>query len=136
MKSLSCSSAKSKSVNRLSIKMNKKVTEYIGKQKEPQKQICSKLRRIILKAFPDIKEDMKMGVPWYKGMYYIVRLRDSVNLGVSVKGLNKQDMSNFSGTGKYMRHLKFKDVKDIDEANIIKLLKLVDKKAECGSYWK
>jgi len=118
--------------------MNKKVTEYIEKQKKPQKQICNKLRKIILKTFPDIKEDMKMGVPWYKEMYYIVGLKDSVNLGVSVKGLNKQDMSNFSGRGEYMRHLKFKSLKEVDadEAKIIRLLRLVDKKAECGSCWK
>ncbi|MDD5191670.1 MAG: DUF1801 domain-containing protein [Candidatus Nanoarchaeia archaeon] len=116
--------------------MNKKVTEYIEKQKPPQKEICDKLRKIILKTFPKINEDMKMGVPWYEGMYYIVGLKDSVNLGFSVKGLKKEDIGNFKGEGRLMRHLKFKDVKDIDEKHIIKLLKLVDKKAECGSCYK
>ena len=32
-----------------------------------------------------IKESIKMGVAWYEGMYYIVGLKDSVNLGFSVK---------------------------------------------------
>jgi len=116
--------------------MNKLVTEYIGKQKSPQKEICKKLRKIILKTFPKINEKMKMGVPWYEGKYYVVGLKDSVNLGFSVKGLSKKDRDNFKGTGKFMRHLKFKEVKEIDEKEIVKLLKLVDKKAECGSCFK
>lgn len=112
--------------------MDKKVYEYIEKQKSPQKEICKKIRRMILKTFPKIDEKMKMGVAWY-GKYYIVSLKDSVNLGFSVKGLSKKDKDNFKGSGNLMRHLKFKEVKDIDEEEIVKLLKLVDKKAECGN---
>lgn len=115
--------------------MSKEVEEYIEKQKSPQKEICKRLRKLILKAFPKIDEKMKMGVPWY-GKYYIVGLKDSVNLGFSVKGLSKKDKNNFQGEGTYMRHLKFKETKEVDEKNLIKLLKLVDKKAECGSCFK
>lgn len=116
--------------------MEKDVTRYIEKQKSPQKEICKKLRKVILKTFPKIDEKMKLGVPWYEGMYYIVGLKDSVNLGFSVKGLLKKDRDNFKGAGKFMRHLKFKEVKEIDEKEVIKLLRLVDKKAECGSCFK
>lgn len=105
------------------------------KQKSPQKEICKKLRKIILKTFPRIGEKMKMGVAWY-GKYYIVGLKDSVNLGFSVKGLLKKERDNFTGSGKFMRHLKFKGLKEVDEKKIVKLLKLVDKKAECGSCFK
>ena len=49
--------------------MNKEVEKYIEKQKSPQKEICKKLSKIILNTFPDIKEEMKMGVPWYEGKY-------------------------------------------------------------------
>lgn len=115
--------------------MNKLVTQYIEKQKSPQKEICKKLRKIILKTFPKIDEKIKMGVPWYS-KYYIVALKDSVNLGVSVQGLLKKDRDNFTGTGMSMRHLKFRELKEIDEKKVIKLLKLVDKKAECGSCFK
>ena len=115
--------------------MNKQVTEYIEKQKSPQKEICKKLRKIILNTLPDIDEKMKMGVAWY-GKYYIVGLKDSVNIGFSVKGLSKKDMDNFKGAGKFMRHLKFRDVKEISEKDIIRLLRLVDKKAGCGSCFK
>lgn len=105
--------------------MKNKVDEYIKKQKSPQKEICARLRRIILKTFPKINEEMKMGVPWYEGKYYIVALKDHVNLGFSVKGLSKKDSSNFEGKGGYMRHIKFFTLKDIDNKKIVRLLKLV-----------
>ena len=111
--------------------MDKKVTEYIEKKKSPQKEICKKLRKIILKTFPKTTEEMKLGVPWYE-KFYIVALKDHVNLGFSVKGLSKKDASNFEGNGKLMRHLKFFTVKDVDEKKIAKLLKLVKRKSkEC-----
>lgn len=115
--------------------MNKEVNQYIKKQKSPQKEICKKLRTVILKTFPKIKEQFKLGVAWY-GKYYIVGLKNSVNLGFSVKGLLKKDKDNFTGAGKLMRHLKFKELKEIDEKKIVKLLKLVDRKAQCGSCFK
>lgn len=116
-------------------KMDKEVTNYIEKQKSPQKEICKKLRELIFKTLPNIDEKVKLGVAWY-GKYYIVGLKDSVNLGFSVKGLSKADMDNFTGKGTYMRHLKFRELRDVDDKRIIRLLKLVDKKAECGSCYK
>ena len=34
--------------------MNQKVTEYIAKQKSPQKEICEELRKIFFKNFPNV----------------------------------------------------------------------------------
>lgn len=55
--------------------MNKEVHKYIEKQKSPQKEICYKLRDIILQKFPDIKEEMKMGVPWYEDKFILSPLK-------------------------------------------------------------
>jgi hypothetical protein len=107
--------------------MNKEVEKYIEKQKSPQREICHKLRTIILKTFPDIKEEMKMGVPWYEGKYYIVALKDHVNLGFSLKGLSKKEIELFEGGGKTMKHIKLYSLKEIDEKKIIKLMKLIKK---------
>jgi hypothetical protein len=107
------------------INMNKEVDDYLEKQKSPEKEICQKLREIILKTFPGINEEMKMGVPWYEGKYYIVALRDHVNLGFSLKGLSKTEMNLFEGSGKLMRHIKIFSLKEIDENKIVKLLKMV-----------
>lgn len=108
--------------------MNKEVENYIEKQKSAQREICHKLRTIILKTFPDIKEEMKMGVPWYEGRYYIVALKDHVNLGFSLTGLSKKEIELFEGGGKTMKHIKLYSLKEIDEKKIVKLLRVVEKK--------
>ena len=69
-----------------------------------------------------------MGVPWYEDKFYIVALRDHVNLGFSVKGLSEQEKALFEGKGQMMRHLKFYSVEEIDDAKLKKLLKLVAEK--------
>lgn len=109
-----------------------KVEAYIKKQKSPQKEILKKLRKIILKTFPKINEEMRVGVPCYGctekhacGKYYIVALRDHVNMGFSLKGLAKKQIALFDGTGKTMKHIKFFSLKDIDEKKIVKLMKLI-----------
>jgi len=107
--------------------MKKEAERYIEKQKTPQKEIIKKLRRIILKTFPKIKEEMKMGVPWYEGKYYIVGLKDHVNMGFCLGGMSKKDMGLLEGAGKTMRHLKFYSLRDIDEKKIVKLMKAVKK---------
>jgi len=63
------------------MKLSKAVNDYVQKQKSPRKEICQRLRDIILRTYPNIKEEMKLGVPWYEGRYYIVALKSYVNLG-------------------------------------------------------
>lgn len=109
--------------------MDKTVKAYFEKQKTPQKEICLTLRSIILKTFPEIEEAMKWGVPAYAtDKFYIVALKDHVNLGFSLKGLTKEEIAMFDGGGKTMKHIKVHSQKDLDEKRIIKLLKLVMKK--------
>ena len=104
------------------------VGEYIEKQKSPQRELIKRLRAIILETFPNVKEELKMGVPWYEGKYYIVALKDHVNMGFSVKGLSEQEMALFEGKGKMMRHVKFYSLKDVDRTRVTKLLRLVGEK--------
>ena len=115
--------------------MDEKVDEYIKKQKSPQKEICERLRKIILKTIPEINEEMRVGVPCYGytnkdicGKYYIAALKDHVNLGFSLKGLTEEEIKFFEGTGKTMKHIKVYSLKNIDEEKIVKLLKLVNEK--------
>lgn len=109
--------------------MDKKVDEYIEKLKSPQKEVCGKLREIIFNTFPDIKEEMKWGVPSYEdGKYYFVALKTHVNLGFSLKGLSKEEIALFEGGGKTMKHIKISSLKDIDEKRVVELLKLIKKK--------
>ena len=110
--------------------MDVKVKEYIEKQKSPQKEICLRLREIILKTFPDAKEEMKWGVPVFaNGKFYIGALKNQVNLGFSINGLTKEQIALFEGSGKTMRHIKVRTLSDIDEKRIVKLLKIA---GECS----
>jgi hypothetical protein len=108
------------------------VDDYIKKQKSPQKEICRRLRSIILTTYPEITEEMKVGVPCYGstkeepcGKFYIAALKDHVNLGFSLKGLTKQQQGLFEGSGKTMKHIKVYSVETVDEEKIIRLLKLI-----------
>ena len=106
--------------------MDIEVENYIEKQKSPQKEICQKLREIIFQTIPEIKEEMKWGVPTYaNGKYYIVALKDHVNLGFSLKWLSKEEQKLFEGSGKTMKHIKIHSLKDINEKRITESLKLV-----------
>jgi len=105
-----------------------RIDEYIEKQGSPQKEIAQKLRSIILTTFPNIKEELKLGVPWYEGKYYIVSLKNHVNLGFSLKNLSKEEQKLFDGGGKTMKHLEFRSLADIDDEKIVKLLKMVNHK--------
>ena len=47
--------------------MNKDITNYIKRQKSPQKQICQKIRKLILETFPGADEEMKWGAIVFAG---------------------------------------------------------------------
>ncbi len=81
-----------------------------------------------MRTFPNINEEMKLGVPWYEGKFYIVALKTHVNLGFSLKGLTKEEIALFQGGGKTMKHIEIHSLDEIDEKKIVKLLKVVKDK--------
>jgi hypothetical protein len=107
------------------MELSNKVDVYIDKQKSPQKEICRKLRDIILKTFPGINEEMKLGVPWYQDKFYIVSLKNYVNLGFSLQGLSSKETSLFKGSGKTMKHITIRSLEEIEENRIVELLRVV-----------
>lgn len=100
--------------------MDKKVDDYIENLPSPQKEICTKVREIILGTFPDLEESFKNGVPWYEDKFYIGGLKEHVNIGFSIKGLSEEELNLFKGSGKLMH-----STDQIDESRIVKLLKMV-----------
>ena len=103
--------------------MQGSVDDYIRQQASPQREICERLRAIILKAFPGITERMKLGVPYFDDDFYVVGLKTHVNLGVSIASLPKSERAKLKGVGKVTGHLEFSSLDDIDEAEIVRLLK-------------
>ena len=109
--------------------MDKKIEEYIKKQKSPQKEILEKLRKIFQKTLPNCEEKSAWGVITFAdGKFYIAAMKNRVHVGFAINGLDKDDIGFFEGSGKTMRHIKIHSLRDIDENKLVKLIKLVDKK--------
>jgi len=108
--------------------MDTKVQQYFEKTTPPQKEICQKLREIILHTFPDITEAMKSGVPAYAGGLFNISVQpNQVNLEFSIAGMTKKQAALFEGNGKTMRRVKIHTLADIDEKKLGKLLKIAGK---------
>lgn len=105
--------------------MNKEIKKYLDNLPSPQKKICEKVREIIIKSFPNLKESMKNGVPSYENKYYIVGLKDHVNIGFFIEGLSAEEIGLFEGKGKLTRHIKIYGFDEIDEKKIVELLKVI-----------
>lgn len=105
--------------------MNKEIKQYLDNLPSPQKEICEKIRKLIIKTFPDLEESMMNGVQSYENKYYIVGLKDHVNIGFFIKGLSAEDISLFEGKGKLTRHIKIYSFDEIDENKIVNLLKVI-----------
>ena len=115
--------------------INKKVDEYIKKQKSPQKEIIKKVRKIFQKTLSNSNEQMKWGViAFCDGKFYIAAMKTRVHVGFAINGLSKEEIDFFEGNGKTMRHIKIHTLNEIDEKNLIKIIKMVDKKAICNKY--
>lgn len=108
--------------------MKNAVEEYIEKQRSPKKEILRELRRIILETLPNASENMRWGVPCLDKKFYLLALKDHVNMGFSVNGLTDREKNLFDGKGKLMNHVKIRYLDGIDEERIVKLLKLVAEK--------
>jgi len=112
--------------------MDKEVEEYIEKQKSPQKEILQKVRKIFQKTLPSCEEKMAWGcVTFAGGKFYIAAMKNRVHVGFTINGLNKEEINLFEGNGKTMRHIKIPTLENIDEKKLVKLIKMVDKKAIC-----
>jgi uncharacterized protein YdhG (YjbR/CyaY superfamily) len=113
--------------------MNNQVDEYIEKQKSPQKEILQKVRKTFNKTLPNCKEKMKWGVATFSdGKFYIAAMKECVHVGFAITGLSKEEIGLFEGSGKTMKHIKIRSINDIKEDDLVKLIKMVDKKAICN----
>lgn len=110
--------------------------QFLGKQGEEQRKIIEKLRKLISANFPGLKEEGMAEGLWYGGKFYITSFSDHVNLGVGVEGLSENEIKNFEGKGKTMRHLKFYPEKGLNEIKLLELMELVFEKSKCSCDFK
>jgi hypothetical protein len=110
--------------------MDEKVNQYIDKQKSPQKEIILALRKIFFKTIKNCEEKFGWGVISLDGnRFYLVGLKEGVHIGFAIDGLSKEEVAQFEGAGKTMRHIKIKTIEDIDEKKLVSFIKLVHKKS-------
>lgn len=102
---------------------------YINKQPSPQKEMLFKLNKMIVDNFKGINVQMYGGVPCYGkdgkhdfGLFYLVGLKDHVNLGVSIKGLSEENLKKLDKVGKVTGHIEFKEINKIDVNKLVSLL--------------
>lgn len=112
--------------------MDTQVKAYIDRQKSPQKEIIQKVRKIFQETLPGCEEKIAWGVIALRdGKFYIAAMKNRVHVGFAITGLSKEEIDIFEGAGKTMRHIKIPSVMDIEEKKLVKLIKMVDKKAIC-----
>lgn len=111
------------------------IDKYISKQKSPKKDIMIRVREIIVKTLPDCDEKMAWGVVTFADKkFYLAAMKDRVHIGFAITGLSKKEIDLFEGSGKTMRHIKIDSVEDIDEKKLVKLIRMVAKKAVCNKF--
>jgi len=112
--------------------MDERVKQYIDRQKSPQKEIILEVRKIFYETLKNCEEKIGWGVIVLgDGKFYVAAMKSRVHVGFSIMGLDKKEVQILEGGGKTMRHVKIADLKSIDEPKLIKLIRLVDKKAKC-----
>jgi hypothetical protein len=95
-----------------------------------------KLRSLVKKALPGVSESMKWSVPYYTyegiGVASIAEYSDHVNLYL-MHGAQLPS-KRLEGTGKGMHHITVEPSADIDEKEIMRLLREAGKLAAAGPH--
>ncbi|WP_109301220.1 DUF1801 domain-containing protein [Aquimarina sp. AU474] len=105
--------------------MNQEVTTYIENSEENNKGILHKLRELIFALIPNVKEQFKWNRPVYandKDFCYLRTTKKAVTLGFFEFDKVKTNSHLIEGTGKSMRHIKIKNVDEIEEFEIKKMI--------------
>jgi hypothetical protein len=106
-------------------RFSKEVTAYVEKLPTDIQKMVNKIRSIILNSAMEIEESIKYKIPFYshKGLFcYINPTNEKVIIGFS-HGAEFSNEGNFLlGSGKTVRHVIFKNLKDIKKAKFQSLV--------------
>ncbi len=79
-----------------------------------------------------MKKDSLGGVVTFAGgKFYIAAIKNRVHVGFAVNGLNNEEVELFEGNGKTRRYVQIHVLENIDEKQLVNLIKFVDKKYTC-----
>lgn len=98
--------------------MNSEVTDYINKAPKEQQEIMNAIRSLVHQSVNNVTEEFKWSRPIFKlekDFAYLQANKSHVNLGFYTGFQKLSDPKGLlEGTGKTMRHIKLRTVKDID----------------------
>jgi hypothetical protein len=119
------SNAKPKPVITMREQKGKTVESILGNLEPQQKGVAETLRSIVKKTLPQSEEIVKWGNITYvikgKNLAWIMLYKDHADFGF----FRGTELSSklLEGTGKSLRHIKIQEIKDVNEAEIARLLK-------------
>ena len=105
---------------------NKRVTEYIDKAPEEQIVILEALRKFIHETVSDVSEEIKWGFPVFsqkKNFAYLRQTKKHITLGFYIIDNIKDPDNLLEGVGNTLRHIKIKNLDDINPEVISQWLK-------------
>src|SRR5690554_128141 len=102
--------------------MNEEVTHYIANASGDQKDIMETIRALVHQHVSGVTEEFKWGRPIFrleKPFAYLNANKSHVNLGFYQGFENLPDPDGLlEGTGKTMRHVKLRNIADIDSKRL------------------
>jgi len=97
---------------------NEDVTRYIENAPSPQQEILRRLRELIGTGFPQLQERFGWSRPLYydagTAVCYLMANKNDVNLGFDFGSRLDDPKGLLTGTGINKRHIKIKDVAELD----------------------
>ena len=108
------------------VALSRLIDDYIESLADWQRVIAQKLREIVKTVRPKLTEDVKWGFPCYtaggKCICSFMAMKETVNF-VLYYGAELDDPGDLiEGTGKSMRHVKLRSVKDIRKPAFTKFI--------------
>ncbi len=107
--------------------MSPLIDEYVESLMDWKKDVAEELREVISTASRELTEEVKWGWPCYtaggKCICGFMAMKETVNF-VLYQGANLNDPSGLiEGTGKSMRHVKLRSLRDIRQPAFAKFIK-------------
>ena len=108
------------------IKTGAAIDAYVAKKNPTLKPVTDAVRALVRKAVPKSREAINpWGIPifeWNGPLCYVMVGKNHVTFGFP-RGTSLQDPAKLlQGTGKNLRHVKLREVSDVHDANVKKLI--------------
>ena len=102
------------------------VDRHLSSLEPDQRSVARALRAFVLREAPELHESVKWGVPAYVGQRLVCSIaahKDHTNLEFYRGAFLKDPKALLEGTGKSLRHVKFRDPGDVKRPGLASLLR-------------